>query len=75
MDMEESIQEIEFLARSTARVRILQELSESEELTRADLRSQLDCSRTTVQRNLEALIDRQIVSNSRRTYSLTPSGR
>ncbi|MFC7095707.1 helix-turn-helix transcriptional regulator [Halobaculum marinum] len=73
--MKESIQEIEFIARSTARVRILEELSTASELTRADLRDRVDCSRTTVQRNLEALIDKEIVSNSYRTYSLTPSGR
>jgi predicted transcriptional regulator len=72
--MQEPIQEIEFLARSAARVQILRELSESGELTRSDLRNHIDCSRTTVQRNLDSLIDKGIVSNSYQTYELTPRG-
>jgi predicted transcriptional regulator len=73
--MEDSIQDIEFLSRSQPRVQILQELSDSNEVTRADLRAQIDCSRTTVQRNLKALVDRGVVSNSNQSYSLTPRGR
>lgn len=67
--------DIEFMARSEVRVNILEELSREDELTRAELRNRLDCSRTTVQRNLEALTEQGLVSNSNRTYSLNPGGR
>lgn len=68
-------EEIEFLARSETRVQILKELSGVEELTRAELRERLDCSRTTIQRNLDVLVEEGLVSNSDRSYSLNPGGR
>lgn len=73
--MKDAIQEIEFLARSSSRVAILRELTNSPKLTRDDLRTRVDSSRTTVQRNLESLVDQGLASNSYQWYSLTPRGR
>lgn len=68
----ERIEEIEFVARSTNRVRILETLSERERATRGDLREALAASRTTVSRNLDALRERGWVRQSDREYALTP---
>lgn len=68
----ERIEEIEFVARSTNRVRILETLSERERATREDLREALAASRTTVSRNLDALRERGWVRQTDREYALTP---
>jgi predicted transcriptional regulator len=67
----DEIETVEFLARSKTRLTILQELSETDRLTRAEFRQRLDTSRTTVQRNLEALVDHGLVTHDGRHYSLT----
>lgn len=72
--MEGSIEDIEFLARSTTRVRILEELLREERLTKAELKSRLDASRTTIQRNVAALVDHEWVDGTNRFYEITPSG-
>jgi predicted transcriptional regulator len=67
----DEIETVEFLARSETRLTILQELAESDHLTRAEFRQRLEASRTTVQRNLEALVDQGLISQDGRHYSLT----
>ncbi|WP_435181347.1 helix-turn-helix transcriptional regulator [Halorussus sp. AFM4] len=67
-------EDIEFLARSETRIDVMKLLHEEGELGRDELRSQLDTSRTTIQRNVEALEDRGWVQDGDRTYSLAPCG-
>lgn len=72
--MQGETEDIEFLARSQTRVQLVKELRQEGELGRDELRSRLDASRTTVQRNVEALEDRGWVQNGNRTYSLASCG-
>lgn len=72
--MQGETEDIEFLARSETRVRLMNELHRDGTLNRDDLRSRFDASRTTIQRNLAALEDRGWVRNENRTYSLAPCG-
>lgn len=67
-------EDIEFLARSETRTRLVKMLYRDGELGRDELRDRLDASRTTVQRNLDALEDRGWVRNGNRTYSLATCG-
>ena len=72
--MEGGREDIEFLARSETRVQVMDALRREGELSNTELRDQLDASRTTVQRNLEALEDRGWVRGSNRVYSLATCG-
>lgn len=72
--MEDTTEHIAFLARSTCRVQILKTLSEQEAADKQRLRSVVAGSRTTLQRNLNALDDRGWITHTGTTYSLTPSG-
>ncbi|NHN60875.1 MULTISPECIES: winged helix-turn-helix domain-containing protein [Halorussus] len=72
--MEGGIEDIEFLARSATRVQLMDALRREGELSKRELRERMDASRTTVQRNLEALEDRGWVRNSNRAYSLATCG-
>lgn len=65
---------VEFLARSETRVRALETLAREGELSRGDLRERLDATRTTVQRNLDALAERGWVTETDRTYAVTRTG-
>jgi predicted transcriptional regulator len=69
-----ALDRIEFVARSPARVRMLDALRDAERLTRADLRARLEASRTTVGRNLEALCERGLVATVGTDYTLTRAG-
>ena len=71
-DRSDTVEEIEFIARSTNRVRILETLSERQGATRGELRDELAASRTTVARNLDALGERGWVRQIDREYALTP---
>lgn len=71
-DRSANVEAIEFVARSTNRVQILETLQELDGATRADLRSQLSASRTTVTRNLEALQERGWLRTADQTYALAP---
>ncbi|PSQ02829.1 winged helix-turn-helix domain-containing protein [Halobacteriales archaeon QS_5_70_17] len=84
--MREGVEAIAFLAGSETRVRLLEELAgstdsdsdpeaEAEGLSRGDLRERLDAARTTITRNLEALIDRGWVRETEGRYVATPAGR
>jgi predicted transcriptional regulator len=66
------VEDVEFVARSTNRVRILETLSERQGATRQELREELSASRTTVSRNLDVLRERGWVRRTDREYALTP---
>lgn len=68
------VNEVAFLVGSPHRIRILQELFERGTRTRDDLRDCVDASRTTVQRNVQALEERGWITNSSVEYSITPCG-
>lgn len=68
----DAVEDVEFLARSTTRVRLLETLRERGPATREDLREALSASRTTVSRNLDALCDRGWVRATDREYALSP---
>lgn len=72
--MEGGIADIEFLARSETRVQVMDALRREGELSKRELRERIDASRTTIQRNLEALEDWGWVQNSDRVYSLAKCG-
>ncbi|WP_435180696.1 helix-turn-helix transcriptional regulator [Halorussus sp. AFM4] len=72
--MEGGRADIEFLARSAVRVEVMDALRREGELSRTELRDRIDASRTTVQRNLEALEDRGWVRSRGRAYSLATCG-
>lgn len=72
--MQGGTEDIEFLARSKTRVRLVKLLHKNETLGRDELRSRIDASRTTIQRNLKALEERGWVENGARTYSLASCG-
>lgn len=69
--MDGAIENVEFLVRSEARVRILVELTDGPR-TRDELRAAIDADRTTIKRNLVALRDSGWIEESGRTYSLEP---
>lgn len=73
-DRSEAIEAVEFLARSETRVRILEALAESGPLTRDDLQRRFDAARTTVQRNLDALVEQGWVRERNREYDATQAG-
>lgn len=70
-----TIEQINELACSTNRVRILEQLADHRELHRDELRERVDVARTTLQRNLESLVDLGWVSNTGVEYAITPCGR
>lgn len=72
--VERPIDDVAFLARSTNRVTVLEELR-TEPLTRGDLRDRTEMSRATIGRILDGLQDRAWVESEGRTYRLTPFGR
>lgn len=70
----EAIEAIEVLVRSEVRIRILDALREHEQLERDSLKEQIDASRTTIRRSLEALEEHNWVIRENTTYSITPCG-
>lgn len=69
--MEEPIEELEFLVRSEARVRILEELLDGRRTNR-ELRDEIDVDRTTIARNLDALRENGWIREDHRSYVLEP---
>lgn len=75
MTRDEIIQEIECLARSPNRIRLLEAVREEEPVKKQALRNRFDMSRTTLGRNLEMLKDQGwIETPAPRTYALTCTG-
>lgn len=73
-EVQEALNDIDFLARSANRVQLLQELPDREQLERDDIKACCEASRTTIQRNLNAIEERGWIQNTNQTYSLTLSG-
>lgn len=73
-EIDETVAAIEFLSRSTTRVRLLSALSSEQPLSQRELRDRVDASRTTVQRNLDALEDRGWIRSTNREYETTTAG-
>lgn len=72
--MEDTVEDVSFLARSESRVRLLEEIYEQQVIEKNELKERVDASRTTVQRNLDALEERGWIEGDNRTYAITPSG-
>lgn len=72
--MDATIEEIETLARSCRRVRILEELRKERALTRDELKERIDGARTTIQRNLDTLVKHGWVQYIDREYRITQTG-
>lgn len=70
----EAVDHLRFVSRSPVRVRFLLALADDGPSTRRDLRQTVDASRTTVSRNLDALVERGWVEESGATYRATPGG-
>jgi predicted transcriptional regulator len=70
----DGLDRIDFVARSPARVRMLDAFRDGDRLSRADLRAYLDASRTIVGRNLEGLCERGLVAKVGTDYALTRAG-
>ena len=71
--MESSLEDIQFLASSANRVRILTTLIDRRS-TRRELKEEVDCSRSTVARILDEAQERGWVDAEGRRYVLTPLG-
>ena len=65
---------LQFVSQSPVRVTFMLELSENGPMSRCDLRETVDASRTTVSRNLDALVARGWVDEAGATYRVTPGG-
>ena len=74
MEDQGTIEQIEFLARSGIRARLLEILHQRREISRDQLREEFEASRVTVQRNLNSLVDRGWVKNTNHVYSIAPCG-
>lgn len=65
---------VAFLAASAARSTILELLCGDEELSERELRDRTEYARTTIHRNLEALLDRGWIARDEGRYAATTSG-
>lgn len=72
--MEDVVHDVEFLARSETRVRILKELVETGGLSITELRERVDAHRTSINRNVEALADRGWIHRTNHHLRIDPSG-
>lgn len=72
--MQNVLDQINFIARSYSRFRVLEELSSEKELHRDELKERIDASRTTIQRHLDRLVERDWVQKRGRKYQLTAVG-
>lgn len=74
MTREDTINDIEFLTRSKARVDILKQIADAKTMTGRELKQQSNVSRTTVQRNLDALVDKGWTTRTHDEYSISTCG-
>jgi len=72
--LKEFIEEVEFLARSPARVRILEALQEGGTVGKDELSRKLNVSRTTQMRNHRALESHGWIEETSQGYRLSPCG-
>ncbi|MFC6719905.1 helix-turn-helix transcriptional regulator [Natrialbaceae archaeon GCM10025810] len=71
---DEAIGCLTFLNQSPVRIRILNLLSEEKALTKGELTKQVNVSRVTIQRNLEALAEYGWLKPAQSEYTITPAG-
>lgn len=69
-----TVEVVHFLTQSPVRVQILELLREEGEFSKRELNDRFDVSRVTVQRNVDALEQRDWIDNSHPTYAITPLG-
>lgn len=74
-ELEEVLEEVDFLARSVNRVQLLKVLYKQEQLQKDELRTACDASRTTLQRNIRALEENGWIEQSNRRCTLTAKGK
>ncbi|WP_152421715.1 helix-turn-helix transcriptional regulator [Halogeometricum pallidum] len=70
----DALDDVRFVSQSSARVRLLLRLVEGGPMNRCELRDGVDASRTTVSRNLDALVDRGWIEENDALYRVTPGG-
>lgn len=70
----DALDDVRFVSQSPVRVRFMLALTEDGPMNRCDLRASVDASRTTVSRNLEALVERGWVEEVNGEYRTTPGG-
>ncbi|MFB6152385.1 MAG: helix-turn-helix transcriptional regulator [Haloarculaceae archaeon] len=70
----EGAEAVAFLARSRSRASILEFVSRRDGVTEREIRERVDCSRTTVRRNIESLLERDWIEERGREYSASASG-
>lgn len=70
----EPVAAVNFLTQSPVRVAILDRLDETDRLSKTELRDEFDVSRVTVQRNLDALEDRDLIRSDVHEYEIRPLG-
>jgi predicted transcriptional regulator len=68
------LEKVSFLARSPARVRILEHLLDAGPATQREFGERLETSRSTIARSLGALQEHHWIEENGRTYRLTPVG-
>ena len=72
---EEVIGHLEFLARSTNRIQILELLANHAHAGKDELQASIEADRTTLTRNLDALDERGWIRTGNPTCTITPAGR
>ncbi|WP_128226067.1 winged helix-turn-helix domain-containing protein [Halobacteriaceae bacterium SHR40] len=72
--MNKGIKKVEFLASSQARLEILEVLHQEDMVAEHNLRDRVDCSRTTVIRNLDLMIEEGWIKKSKKGYLITTCG-
>ena len=72
---DDAIEEISFLTRSPVRVRVLDSLRRLGTVEKRELRERVDGVRTTVTRNLNALVERGWIEDTPDGYEITDCGR
>ncbi|ADB59313.1 hypothetical protein Htur_0413 [Haloterrigena turkmenica DSM 5511] len=70
----EPVAVVNFLTQSPVRIAILDRLDETDRLSKTELRDEFDVSRVTVQRNLDALEDRDLIRSHVHEYEIRPLG-
>jgi len=70
----DAVERVQFLARATSRVRVVEHLLAAGPSGRGELRQELGASRTTVSRALQSLAEAGWVEADGRTYRLTRAG-
>lgn len=74
MEEGEAIGELDYLFRSRIRANLIVSLSNEGSVNRDSVKESVECDRTTVQRNLDSLVERGYLENTGKEYSTTLKG-